>query len=189
MKVAFIIYNGVTLLDFAGMYDPVTRLNTMGLVKNLTCDVCAINEKIVSQEGLTITPNKIKNDLAEYDYILIPGGNGIKELLSNNEFFSWLAKFNKGARLVSVCGGSIILGLLGVLKDRVATTHPTLVEYLKKFAKEVSSKRIVEDGNIITARGVSSSLDLGLYLCEKIAGKEIRKKIQDQMDYQNYVLN
>lgn len=53
-----------------------------------------------------------------------------------------------------------------------------LMEYLKKFTSKVTDKQIVEDENIITARGVTSSIDLGLFLCEKIAGKETREKIQ-----------
>jgi Transcriptional regulator containing an amidase domain and an AraC-type DNA-binding HTH domain len=61
-----------------------------------------------------------------------------------------------------------------------------LMEYLKKFTPYATDKRIVEDMDIITARGVTSSVDLGLFLCEKIAGKEIREKIQKQMDYLNY---
>lgn len=85
-----------------------------------------------------------------------------------------------------MCGGSIILGLAGLIKDKKATTHPLLMENLKKFTAKATDKRIVEDGNIITARGVTSSIDLGLFLCEKIAGKEIRIKIQKQMDYLNY---
>ena len=60
------------------------------------------------------------------------------------------------------------------------------MEHLKKFTSYTTDKRIAEDRNIITARGVTSSVDLGLFLCEKIAGKEIREKIQKQMDYLNY---
>jgi transcriptional regulator GlxA family with amidase domain len=57
---------------------------------------------------------------------------------------------------------------------------------LKNVAGEVSDDRIVEDGNVIMAGGVTASIDLGLYLCEKIAGPEVRAKIQKQMDYRNY---
>ena len=74
----------------------------------------------------------------------------------------------------------------GLLEDKRATTHPLQRDYLKKFTSKVTDKRIVEDENIITARGVTSSIDLGFYLCEKIAGKEITEKIQTQMDYLNY---
>jgi transcriptional regulator GlxA family with amidase domain len=57
---------------------------------------------------------------------------------------------------------------------------------LQHFAREVVPDRIVDEGTVITAGGVTSAIDLGLYLCEKIAGKEVREKIQRQMDYRNY---
>ncbi len=66
----------------------------------------------------------------------------------------------------------------GLLEDKRATTHPLQRDYLKKFTSKVTDKRIVEDENIITARGVTSSIDLGFYLCEKIAGKKSRKRFK-----------
>ena len=62
MKIAFVIYDDVTLLDFAGAYDPLTRLKTMGFVPDLSYDVCARAEKIRSSEGMELLPNLVKND-------------------------------------------------------------------------------------------------------------------------------
>jgi cyclohexyl-isocyanide hydratase len=93
---------------------------------------------------------------------------------------------NDEATLAAVCGGVLILGFAGMLEGKRATTHRNFLGYLEKFTKEVSEDRIVEDDNIITARGVTSAIDLGLYLCERIAGREIRESIQQQMDYLSY---
>jgi transcriptional regulator GlxA family with amidase domain len=60
------------------------------------------------------------------------------------------------------------------------------MQQLKGYAKVVSAERVVEDGDIITAGGVTSAIDLGLYVCERIAGKEARERIQAQMDYRAY---
>jgi len=88
--------------------------------------------------------------------------------------------------MVAVCGGSLLLGAAGMLRTKRATTHPQLMEFLRRFARGVLPDRIVDEGTVITAGGVTSAIDLGLYLCEKIAGKEVREKIQAQMDYRNY---
>jgi cyclohexyl-isocyanide hydratase len=88
--------------------------------------------------------------------------------------------------MISVCGGSLVLGAAGYLKEKNATTHPALMQYLSNFTEKVCENRIVDDGNVITARGVTSSIDLGLYICEKIAGLDVREKIQKQMDYWDY---
>ena len=186
MKIAFIIYDKMTTLDFIGAYDPLTRLKTMGFISDLEYDVCSNKNKIISAEGLEITADKNLNNLSQYDFIVVPGGEGIKYIAQDKKFIEWIKTAQDKSTITSVCGGSIILGLAGLIKDKKATTPPLLMENLKKFTSKVTDKRIVEDKNIITARGVTSSIDLGLFLCEKIAGKEIRVKIQKQMDYLNY---
>ncbi|MDD4138059.1 MAG: DJ-1/PfpI family protein [Methanoregula sp.] len=188
MKIAFVIYNNLTLLDFAGAYDPITRLRTMGFVSDLSYDVCARKEKIRSAEGVELIPNRVNNDLSSYDYVIIPGGDGIKDLMKDAEFLRWIAVVSDTTVVASICGGSLLLGAAGMLRTRKATTHLGLMNFLKHFAGEVSSDRIVDEGRIITAGGVTSSIDLGLYLCEKIAGKDAREKIQEQMDYRHYCL-
>ncbi|MEN6350441.1 MAG: DJ-1/PfpI family protein [Syntrophomonas sp.] len=186
MKIAFIIYTNLTLLDFAGAYDSITRLKSMGFIKDLEYDLCSLENIVKSFEGAEIIPNKVNNDLSVYDYIFIPGGNGVMKLLNNNEFLLWIKNISKNAIITTVCGGSLVLGAAGFLNGKKATTHPMLMNFLNKYTKNVSNSRIVEDGNIITARGVTSSIDLGLFLCEKISGLETREKIQKQMDYMAY---
>lgn len=186
MRFAFILYDGITLLDFAGVYDPVTRLKSMGISDDLSYDVCAMKEDILTFEGLHIQPDKTRNDLSEYDYVFLPGGYGVAQLLGDKAFLQWIKSVKPGANLAAVCGGSLVLGAAGYLQGKRATTHPALMEYLKKFTDQAANDRIVEDGNVITARGVTSAIDLGLYLAEKLAGRDARQKIQKQMDYTAY---
>jgi len=186
MKIAFVIYDNLTLLDFAGVYDPLTRLKSMGFVKDFSYDVCARTERIRSSEGAELIPGCVGNDLSTYDYVIVPGGDGIKELMNDPVFLRWIAVASDHTVVAAVCGGSLLLGAAGLLKDRKATTHPGLMEFLKHFAREVSTNRIVDEGTIITAGGVTSAIDLGLYLCEKIAGPGAREKIREQMDYRQY---
>jgi cyclohexyl-isocyanide hydratase len=188
MKFAFIIYDDMTLLDFSGVYDPITRLKNMGFIENFEYDVCALKSQVKTFEGLEIIPNQINNDLSGYDYIFIPGGNGVINLMKDPEFLAWFKNGCKNAVIAAVCGGSLVLGALGLLKDKKATTHPMLKQYLARFTENIPDSRIVTEGNIITARGVTSAIDLGLYLCEKIAGTEVKNTIQKQMDYINYTL-
>lgn len=186
MKIAFVVYDGLTLLDFAGVFDPVTRLKTMGFLENLSWDVCARTEKVRSTEGVVLIPDRTNNTLADYDYVIIPGGDGIRDLMQDQAFLQWIMVASDTTIMVAVCGGSLLMGAAGMLRTKRATTHPNLAGALKHFAREVVPDRIVEEGNVITAGGVTSSIDLGLYLCEKIAGREVREKIREQMDYRNY---
>jgi cyclohexyl-isocyanide hydratase len=186
MRFAFVVYDDLTLLDFSGIYYPITRLKSMGFIQDLEYDVCAFKETVRSFEGLELRPNKINNNLSEYDYVFLPGGNGIMSLLNDNDFLTWIRGISSNTTMTAVCGGTLLLGAAGLLNGKRATTHPMLINFLNKYTDNVSDMRIVEDGNIITARGVAVSIDLGLYLCEKIAGIEVRTKIQKQMDYLAY---
>jgi transcriptional regulator GlxA family with amidase domain len=186
MKFAFVVYDDMTLLDFSGAYDPVTRLKTMGFVNDLEYDVCAFNDPVKSYEGLEIRPNRVRNNLAEYDYVFIPGGNGVRRLMNDPAFLQWIGNIAPDTIMTAVCGGVLVLGAAGYLKGKKATTHPGLMKFLNKYTDHVSILRVVEDGHVITARGVTSAIDLGLYLCEKIAGTVAREKIQGQMDYLAY---
>ncbi|OPY36292.1 MAG: hypothetical protein A4E34_00314 [Methanoregula sp. PtaU1.Bin006] len=76
MKIAFVIYDGITLLDFAGVFDPITRLKTMGFRYDLRWDLCARKDTIRSTEGVTFTASRVDNNLAEYDYVIVPGETG-----------------------------------------------------------------------------------------------------------------
>ncbi len=186
IRIAFVLYDGVTLLDFAGVYDPVTRLKTMGFVKELVYDVCAQKERIRSFEGIGLLPDTINGDLSSYDYVIFPGGNGIRNLMSDRRFLDWISIKNTTTVIAAVCGGAMLIGATGILRDKRATTHPELQGFLENFAKTVSTDRVVEDRNVITAGGVTAAIDMGLFICEKIAGREIREKIRIQMDYPYY---
>ncbi|MFA4861059.1 DJ-1/PfpI family protein [Methanoregula sp.] len=184
--IVFVVYDGLTLLDLAGAYDPVTRLRTMGFVPDLKYEVCGQAKTARTSEGLVLIPDSIRRDLSQFDYVVIPGGNGVMELMNNPGFLSWIRVASGRTTVVAFCGGALLAGAAGMLYDRKATTHPALLTTLRPFAKEVLAERIVEDGNIITAGGVTSGIDLGLFLCEKIAGRDVREKIRMQMDYHAY---
>jgi len=186
MKIAFVVYDGMTLLDFAGAFDPVTRLNSMGLIPDLSCTICARTETIRSSEGAVMGQCSTPESLGDYEYVIVPGGDAVRDLMKDPAFLHWIATVPETTTIVGICGGSLLLGAAGLLRTKKATTHPALMPVLAHFAREVSADRIVDEGRIITAGGVTAAIDLGLYLCEKIAGPDVREKIAAQMDYGCY---
>jgi cyclohexyl-isocyanide hydratase len=185
MEIAFIIYNGMTALNFIGIYDPVTRLKTMGFVQDREWEICAHSEEVSDNARLRFTPTRVRESLENYDLVIVPGGFilTIRKLIDNAQFIEWLGTAEPCKLEASVCTGALLLGAAGFLRGKIATTHPNHFDDLKKFCSSVVNQRIVDEGNVITARGVTSSIDLGLYLCEKLAGHEIKEKIRRQMDY------
>jgi transcriptional regulator GlxA family with amidase domain len=183
LSMAFVIYDGMTALDFIGAYDPLTRLSTMNLMPDVTWHVCATTTTVRDGAGLRFVPDLVAEPLSGYDLVFVPGGFGTRALMDDTEFISWIKTAADAPLLTSVCTGSLLLGAAGLLTDVRATTHPTAYEQLRPFCRDVVDERIVDEGRIITGRGVTSSIDLGLYLVEKLAGREIRQRIKRQMDY------
>ncbi len=187
MKIAFVIYDGMTALDFIGVYDPVTRLNTMGFLPDLQWDICARSKTVKDGTGLGFVATKVSESLHGYDMVIVPGGFGSRKLIDDTAFVEWLRTAAPCKSKVSVCTGALLLGAAGFLKGKIATTHRNAFGDLRRFCSSVVDKRIVDEGDVITARGVTSSIDLGLYLCEKLAGREARERIRQQMDYEGSV--
>lgn len=90
MKVAFVIYDGMTALDFIGVYDPVTRLKTMGFMKDLQWDICAHTKKVKDITGLRLSPTRIRQSLQGYDMVIVLGGFGSRKLMNDKSFIEWL---------------------------------------------------------------------------------------------------
>ncbi|HVC33435.1 MAG TPA: DJ-1/PfpI family protein [Chloroflexota bacterium] len=184
MKVAFIIYDGMTTLDFIGVYDATTRLKTMGFMADFAWDVCALADQVTDGTGLRVLPTRIGGSLDGYDVVIVPGGSGARRLVDDAAFITWLQTAGPHTQRVSVCSGALLVGAAGFLHGKRATTHRDSFDDLRPFCAAVLDERIVDEGDVITARGVTSSIDLGLYLVEKLAGYEVKEKIRRQMDYQ-----
>jgi cyclohexyl-isocyanide hydratase len=183
VKIAFVIFNGLTTLDFIGIYDPLTRLQTMGFMPDLSWDICSFTDIVKDDRGLVMIPTAIQEPLQSYDVLVAPGGFGTRTLIHDKNFVEWIKTAEPCRLKVSVCTGALLLGAAGFLKDKRATTHPSAFQELKPFCRMVLENRIVDEGNIITAGGVSSGIDAGLHVVEKLAGGETKKKIAKQMDY------
>ena len=184
MKIAYIVFEGITWLDLFGVYDAITRLRSGGYMPNLQWDFCCFEPPAKDVYGLEMVPTRTGESLAGYDVIIVPGGHGTRKLINNESFLNWIRTAANAEYKISICTGSLILGAAGFLTNARATSNYMEYETLRPYCKEVVKDRIVEDGNIITAGAVAASLDLGLHLCEKWAGREAREAISTKMNYE-----
>jgi transcriptional regulator GlxA family with amidase domain len=183
MKMAFVLFHRLTVMDFIGVYDPLTRLKSMGLMADVEWDLCALTKEVTDGKGLCLAATAVGRPLAAYDLLVVPGGMGTRTLQHDRTFIDWLRSSEPVKVKASVCTGSLLLGAAGFLKSRRATTHRTVFEELRPYCAEVVDDRVVDEGDIVTARGVTSAIDLGLYLVERLAGPQARARIAAQMDY------
>jgi cyclohexyl-isocyanide hydratase len=145
--------------------------------------VCALTRRIADDRGFQIEMANVSDSLTGLDMIFLPGGYGTRTLQHDAKFVEWL-RTGEGAKLkVSVCTGALLLGAAGFLKGRRATTHPGAYAELEPYCASVVRERIVDEGDVITGGGVSSSIDLGLHVVQRLAGEKARDRIAAQMDY------
>lgn len=183
MKIAHILFDGITFLDFVGFYEVMTNASRFEKTKDFSWDICGLHEEVTDEKGLTVKVNQIKPDLSKYDILFVPGGRGTRELRNNREFTEWLRGAKDAKYKISVCTGSLLLGAAGFLESKSATTHPKAHELLAPYCKNVLSTRIVRDGNVITGGGVATSIDLGLYTMGLFLDEQEVEQIKKQIDY------
>ncbi len=106
-------------------------------------------------------------------------------MMHDPHFVQWLRTAQSCPLKVSACTGALLLGAAGFLQGKRATTHHNSFGDLGAFCTVVRDQRVVDEGDVITAGGVTASIDLGLYLCEKLAGRAARDKIAFQIEYKD----
>ena len=183
MKAAFVVFDRMTSLDFIGFYDPVTRLKSMKIIDDFEWRICSTTQHVVDDRGLRIEADAVGERLDSYDMLFVPGGFGTRNLQHDRSFIDWLKAARSAPLKVSVCTGALLLGAAGFLRGRRATTHPSAYKELEPYCGVVVQERVVDEGDVITARGVSSAIDMGLYLVQRLAGADARDRIATQMDY------
>jgi transcriptional regulator GlxA family with amidase domain len=135
---------------------------------------------------MVIKISHILPDLSTYDLVFIPGGMSTRHLRFNADFIAWIQTAKNVKYKMSVCTGALLLGTAGFLEGKKATTNPSAYDLLEPYCAEVIQTRIVRDGDIFTAGGVSASIDLGLYVLECLISSDFAEKVQKDMDYPYY---
>lgn len=120
----------------------------------------------------------------QLDVLLIPGGYGQEALMHDEVVISFIRKQAVGARFVfSVCTGALLCGAAGLLQGKRATTHWTAMEVLPYFGAIPSDERVVVDGKLISAGGVTSGIDGSLVIVSLLRGESVAQELQLYMAY------
>jgi transcriptional regulator GlxA family with amidase domain len=181
MKVAYFVFPRITLLDFVGCYDALRRVATMK-IGTLEQRIVGSTEEIVDESGFRFRADGVYEDLSAFDLLVVPGGFGTRELAEDARCIEWLRGWGDARPIASVCTGSILLGAAGHLRGLRATTHHAQYDLLRPWCREVvEGARVVDEGRVVTAGGVTCALDLGLHLVDKFFGADARGRIAKQM--------
>lgn len=134
--------------------------------------------------GLTLVPTTTFADCPPLDVLCVPGGSGVNPLLHDETVLAFLRERAGQVRyLTSVCTGALVLGMAGLLKGKRATSHWNAHDLLARFGAIPTEGRVVRDGNLITAGGVTSGIDFGLTVIAELLGEEEAQTIQLALEY------
>lgn len=178
-RIGFLLFPNITQLDLTGPHEVLSKLP--GAKVHL---IWKTLDPVKAVGGLTIVPDTTLADCPQLDLVCVPGGPGMTPLMVDEEILGFLRKQAAGARYItSVCAGSLVLGAAGLLEGRKAATHWMAMEILPALGATPVEARVVVDGNLITGGGVTAGIDFGLQVAATVAGEEVAKQIQLQLEY------
>ena len=190
-NVGFVIFPGITQLDFTGPYEVLSRLGTPPSISTAskfsrarTHVVAKTKVPVLSDRGLGIMPTCTFESCPPLNLICLPGGAGVVEALADVETIDFIRREGRRAEYVtSVCMGAFLLGAAGLLKGRRAATHWAYVDLLPLVGASHEKARVVRDGNIFTSGGVTSGIDFAFRIVAELAGPEVAQAIQLGIEY------
>jgi cyclohexyl-isocyanide hydratase len=179
IQIGLLLFPKVTQLDFTGPLQVFSALP--GATVHL---VWKRIEPVPSDTVLSLTPTVGFADCPQLDVICVPGGQGINDLVNDEETLAFLRAQAKGAQYItSVCTGSLVLGAAGLLKGFRAATHWTAMDYLASFGATPTRTRVCIDRNRITGGGVTAGIDFALTLVSILADRKTAEAIQLGIEY------
>jgi putative intracellular protease/amidase len=180
VDIAIPIFDDITALDAVGPYEVLARLPG-ARVHFLALEP---GPKRTDNGMLALTADEALRELPHPDVIVFPGGYGTRPLMQDEAMLAWVRAAHETSQwTTSVCTGALVLGAAGILDGLEATTHWAVLDRLAELGARPVSRRVVEQGKVITAAGVSSGIDMALTLAARIAGPEMAQAIQLFIEY------
>jgi transcriptional regulator GlxA family with amidase domain len=181
MQIAIGLYPGFTALDAIGPYNVFTNVPGADVV------LCAERKGTLADENglLHLEMEHTFDDVPEPDVLLVPGGLITRIIAAEGgPIVDWIrAAHETTTYTTSVCTGALLLGAAGVLQGLRATTHWLAYDHLRRYDADPTEERVVIEGKVATAAGVSSGIDLALTLVDKLYGAEVAQAVQLGIEY------
>ncbi len=180
MNISIVLYEGLTVLDAIGPYEvfnsiPDINIHFVGEEKGLVRS---------DNNALALNADYTFSEISDTDIVIVPGTPHFDKVMNDDALKEWLCNIHPKTKwTTSVCTGALALGAAGLLKDKKATTHWMAMDILEKFGAEKTKQRVVKDGKIITAAGVSSGIDMALSLLKIELGDDVAQTAQLIIEY------
>ncbi|WP_226039659.1 DJ-1/PfpI family protein [Natrinema sp. DC36] len=183
-----VLFEGFDELDAIGPYEVLQNGTQAGASIETRLVALAETDLVTASHGLRVEPD---GTIGRPDLLLVPGGgwttadSGVRAAVEDERLPAAVAeRATAGATVASICTGAMVLAEAGLLEGRPATTHRVAIEDLRAAAGEVVDARVVDDGDVLTAGGVTAGIDLALWLLEREFGAEIAAAVETEMEHE-----
>jgi putative intracellular protease/amidase len=180
MNTAILLYDGFTALDAIGPYEVLSRLPG-----GRVTFVAAERGPVRTDNGmLSLIAERSLAEVPAPEIVLVPGGPGEVAERAGGPALQWLRAAHETSRwTTAVCTGSLILAAAGLLDGKRATSHWLALDKLAELGAQAVGERVVFDGKLVTAAGVSAGIDMALTLAGEVAGEQVAQAIQLGIEY------
>jgi transcriptional regulator GlxA family with amidase domain len=186
IRIDVLLFDGFDELDAIGPYEALRNAFT-----DVTLTSASGPESIRAAYGAVL--QTVRAPAADSDWLIVPGGGwndraaqGTWAEVQRGDLPKLIRSAHTGGtRIASVCTGAMLLAAAGLLTGKPATTHAGAIEDLRETgATIVDGARVVDLGDIVTAAGVTSGLDLALWLVERLAGPDVVSQVSTELEYE-----
>lgn len=192
MRIDIILFAGFDELDAIGPFEVIQNAVLVGTDFKVRLVSPSGAGEVVGAHGLRVYAEAALREEPRPELIVVPGGGwndrsekGARAEAERGEIPAYLAELHQvGTTIAAVCTGAMLLAAAGLLRGRPAITHQSAIEDLRNAGAEIIQERVVDDIQLITAGGVTSGLDLALWLVERFAGKDVADEVARRMEHQ-----
>jgi cyclohexyl-isocyanide hydratase len=179
LKIGALIFPKMDQCDFTGPFEALSRIPASSFY-TIWKDL----EPVADMRGMRILPDTTMAEAPELDVLLVPGGYGQHDLMGDEEVLAFIRKQWGGCRyLFSVCTGALLCGAAGLLSGKRATTHWASLDLLPFYGAAAVDERVVVDGKLVSAAGVTAGIDGSLLLVSLLRGRQAAEALQLYMAY------
>ncbi|MGH1324952.1 DJ-1/PfpI family protein [Bacillus pretiosus] len=192
MKIQIVLFDGFGELVSFAPFEVLRRAIEEGAPFTVELVSSERKQEVTTSFGVTIKLHDFLRMDNRPDLLIVPGGgwnhkaeHGARKEAELGTLTKIIREMhNEGTIVAGVCTGGMLLAAFGILNGKKATMHHLAQNEMSEYGAEFLPYRIVDQGNVITARGVTSGVDLGIWITERFASSKIAAAVEYRMEYE-----
>ncbi|MHC1717208.1 MAG: DJ-1/PfpI family protein [Acidaminococcaceae bacterium] len=185
LTIGILLFPQVEELDFVGPFEVLSYINKIKPGSTKVLLIAEAAEPVEAFNGMKVISDVTMENSPQLDILVVPGGKGRYAAMKNAAIQKFIQQQAQKAKYItSVCTGAFLLAEAGLLQGKQATTYHTAFAELAAYSVEVLAQKVVRADNIITGAGVSSGIELGLYILKEEFGAAVAQEVADKIEYE-----